>query len=322
MKKKILSLGIFFLLLGLFLTQINPVNALPPSKVYWVEQETKNIQRANLDGTNVEVIISNDTHGSVMKDDSLPSGNALDPINNKLYWVDNYWSTICRADLDGSNAETVISSGAGDTLDIALDPLNNRMYWTDIQGSIKRSDLNGNNIVDVISSVNPSYIAIDSTHIYWVDQGAEQVLQAEHDGSSPTIIVTGTLCHGIAADTSGYVYFSAGSTIQSLDLLGGTPTVIVTGLSSPRDLTVDTTNFKVYWADQGTKKIQRAYTWGGTVEDVVTGLTDPVAVVLDENPYVPEFSAPTIIVFLLLPLVVLPIILRKRKNRLRKTNVR
>jgi DNA-binding beta-propeller fold protein YncE len=68
------------------------------SKLYWTEKtghRTGKIQRANLDGSNVQLVKSLT---------SVPRGIAIDPANGKLY-LTNSWGKIQRLSFDGSGFE-------------------------------------------------------------------------------------------------------------------------------------------------------------------------------------------------------------------------
>ena len=71
--------------------------------MYWTDLDTKKIQRANLDGSNVQDLVTR-TQGL-----SLPGGIALDIAGGKMYWVDFGTEKIQRANLDGSNASKTSS---------------------------------------------------------------------------------------------------------------------------------------------------------------------------------------------------------------------
>ena len=64
---------------------------------------TQKIQRSDLDGSNVEDLITSGLH--------TPVWLALDVSGGKMYWTD--WGTdrIRRADLDGSNVENLVVAG-------------------------------------------------------------------------------------------------------------------------------------------------------------------------------------------------------------------
>ena len=105
------------------------------AKLYWTMNEpAPMILRANLDGSDVETVL-NPGHFVV--------GIDLDPVRGKVYWTQSgtdqilragkvYWSwdtyeveEIRRANLDGSNPETVLSTSIDAFGQIAIDPVPN-----------------------------------------------------------------------------------------------------------------------------------------------------------------------------------------------------
>ena len=70
------------------------------SHIYWTDSSRGTLHRANLDGSNVETLIT----GA-----DAPHGLALDVDGGQMYWVDWDTGTLHRANLDGSNAEILIS---------------------------------------------------------------------------------------------------------------------------------------------------------------------------------------------------------------------
>ncbi len=92
------------------------------SKIYWTNGYG-NINRVNLDGTNIEELIAGAYH---------PRGIAVDALEGKMFWTDydNHNYRIMWANLDGTNIETLFESY--DWLgDIALDTFTGKMYWND-----------------------------------------------------------------------------------------------------------------------------------------------------------------------------------------------
>ena len=79
--------------------------------MYWTDWIMNKIQRANLDGSNVEDLVTG------LGD---PRGIALDISKGKMYWTDVGTSKIQRANLDGSNIEDLISTGLRSPRCIAL----------------------------------------------------------------------------------------------------------------------------------------------------------------------------------------------------------
>jgi hypothetical protein len=90
--------------------------ALDPveGKLYWtIPQGDERILRANVDGTELEVVL--DHYGGYSA-----SGIALDIAGRKIYWADPEGQAIRRANLDGSDVETLVT-GLSQPAGIALD---------------------------------------------------------------------------------------------------------------------------------------------------------------------------------------------------------
>jgi hypothetical protein len=92
--------------------------ALDPAggKLYWTQFGADHVMRADLDGENREVLVT--------EEENQAHGIALDLQAGKLYWSwsNNSAGEIRRANLDGSNPETVLST---DVISgqIAIDPV-------------------------------------------------------------------------------------------------------------------------------------------------------------------------------------------------------
>ncbi len=149
-------------------------------KMYWPDSVTDKIQRANLDGSNVEDLVTTGL--------SDPDGIAMDAAGGKIYWTDTLTDKIQRANLDGSNIEDLITEGLGDPNIIALDISGGKMYWTDwIMNKIQRANLDGSNIEDLVTELgDPRGLALDVVggKIYWTDVGTSKIQRANLDGSN------------------------------------------------------------------------------------------------------------------------------------------
>ncbi len=84
--------------------------------MYWTTIRTDKIQRANLDGSNVQDLVNLDTLGGI----AFLAGIALDVDGDKMYWIDNGTNKIQCANLDGSNIQDLITQ-LDNPVDIALD---------------------------------------------------------------------------------------------------------------------------------------------------------------------------------------------------------
>ena len=123
-------------------------------KVYWTEQTGENtgrVRRADLDGSNVEL---------VKELNNVPQGIAVDPSNGKLY-LTNSRGKVQRFNLDGSNFEWNFIVNLSSPQGIALDIAGGKIYWTE-EDSIRRADLNGENIEDVVTGLGtPTGIVLE-----------------------------------------------------------------------------------------------------------------------------------------------------------------
>jgi DNA-binding beta-propeller fold protein YncE len=106
--------------------------------IYWTNMGNPklndgSIERADLDGQNRKTIVP---QGATF----TPKQIHLDRENKKLYWSDREGMRVMRANLDGSQIETLVDSSHGDTrpgrdatkwcVGITVDPERRQMYWT------------------------------------------------------------------------------------------------------------------------------------------------------------------------------------------------
>ena len=264
--------------------------------IYWTQshwdhatqtRSNSKIQRANLDGSNAEDLV---TQGL-----EAPAGIALDVAGGKMYWTDPSADKIQRANLDGSNAEDLVTQGLEAPTGIALDVAGGKMYWTDfVTDKIQRANLDGSNVEDLVTDAqglkNPTGIALDVVDgkMYWTRRGTAKVQRANLDGSNVEDLVTQGLGlpSGIALDVAGgKMYWTDWGTdkIQRANLDGSNVEDLVTqGLEAPGGIALDVAGGRMYWTDWGTDKIQRANLDGSNVQDLVTqGLSNPSGIAID-----------------------------------------
>ena len=259
------------------------------SKLYWTDWGADKIQRADLDGSNVEDLVS---------DAGLdgPDGLALDVSGGKLYWADSGTNKIQRANLDGSGIED-LATDQNLPFGLALDVSGGKMYWTNrYPGQIQRANLDGSGVEELVTTAValPGALALDVAggKMYWTSVvlgGQNKIQRADLNGSNVEDLVTSGLSSpfGLALDVAGgKIYWTDRGTdkIQRADLNGANVEDLVTsGLSSPNGIALDLAGGKIYWADAETDKVQRANLDGSGVEDLLTssdGLVDPSSVAL------------------------------------------
>ena len=257
------------------------------SHIYWIAGVASNnyyIQRANLDGSNIETLATGLNN---------VSGIALDADGGKIYWTDwKSWRRIRRANLDGSNIETLIITGHN-PLGIALDVDGGKIYWTNSRtnhtsAGIRRANLDGSNIETLVTDegwFSGIALDVDGYKMYWMDWLNNSIQRANLDGSDiETLIITGHNPFDIALDVDGYKMYWVdwgNDNIQRANLDGSNIETLVTGSGFPRGITLNLGEGKMYWMNGGS--IQRADLDGSNIETLVTGLDLSVSVAL--GPY-------------------------------------
>ena len=103
-----------------------------PTKMYWTDRRSGTIQHADLDGTNVETLVTG--IGS-------PAGLSVWGYGFTMYWADRDTGTIQRAYLDGSNVETIVT-GAENVTTIVSSPFGD-LVWIEWNGDSQRGAIRG-----------------------------------------------------------------------------------------------------------------------------------------------------------------------------------
>ena len=170
-------------------------------KVYWTGEK---IFRANLDGSNVEVVL-----------DTSANGIAVDGKNGKVYWVtpkytrdydykiDLYW-----ANLDGSQSQLLrnlcsydLSYAVPDYYELAIDLENSKLFWASMEycysaNYIQIADLNGTNASPIVSEgyyIQGYSIAVDppNNKLYYVAYTEQKELyRVNYDGTDNEFVMT------------------------------------------------------------------------------------------------------------------------------------
>lgn len=83
-------------------------------KVYWFDSTTDKIQRANIDGSGVEDVVTADI--------DTVEGLAIDPIGRKLYFIDSVYKRLEVTSLDGFMRKILVWKNLDSPRSIALSP--------------------------------------------------------------------------------------------------------------------------------------------------------------------------------------------------------
>lgn len=261
----------------------------PTDKMFWSECDANRIMCSNLDGSEVEVVISEGLNG--------PVGLILDLIGGKMYWASWGDNAIRRANFDGSNMETLISVSR--PFDVAIDVESGKMYWTEHIGKkISRANLDGSNVEALIPGLgSPRSLTLDliAGKIYWgdADPSHNSISRANVDGTGIETIISSELLYpaGLEIDVAnGKIYWTdpVQNSVQRANLDGSeTEDLVTTGLSTPLNLSLDTANGKMYWVDRETGKLYSANLDGTDVVIIHSDLGGPYGIALALEPVIP-----------------------------------
>ena len=165
--------------------------------IYWTNMGNPkandgSIERADLDGRNRKTIVP---QGGTF----TPKQLQLEMKSRKLYWCDREGMRVMRANLDGSNIETLVDTGEGDPrpgpdaskwcVGVAIDVDGSKVYWTQKgpdnggKGRICRAGIDvptgqtasNRADIDVLYDGLPEPIDLDldpdNRIMYWTDRG-------------------------------------------------------------------------------------------------------------------------------------------------------
>ncbi len=274
-----------------------PSAAEATAKLYWTDVGSLKIQRSNLDGTNVEDIITT----SLVQ----PKGIAVDVAGGKLYWADA--GSVRRSNLDGSDVEDLV---AVFPTDIALDVDAGKMYWTEMVGDkIQRANLDGSGVQLLHAEPQGDFegIALDvpGGHMHFISgRGASSIQRADLTGSNVVTLIGSGLLQplGIALDPSAarmYRTDAAQGTIYRTGLTGNVPWLMHQSLNHPHGIALDVCGKQMYWTEEGPGPAPGAIfssALDGTgLSAIVSGLVQPTGITVAPAVPVPSSVPHTLI---------------------------
>ena len=162
-------------------------------KLYWSEFSGSRILRANLDGSNVEAIITSGI--------SDPSGVWVDVQGGKVYVLGYNDNTLKRANLDGTELETVSGSLPGfQGVDIIVDSATETILYSRRDTDIRTMNFDSSNPTSRISGQSAVQgMAVDfvAGKLYWASAGVIRRADLADGGNIEDIVDTGVNVWGI-----------------------------------------------------------------------------------------------------------------------------
>lgn len=260
--------------------------------MFWSDWNEKNpkVERASLDGSERVVLVSSGL--------GWPNGIAVDVQAKQFFWCDAKTDRIEVANMDGSERRVLLNHNLPHVFGLSL--LGEYLYWTDWQRrSIDRANkVTGNDRIVVIDQF-PELMGLKVTRTH------------ELQGQSPCAIRNGDCSHlclnrprdfvctcpidyELLPDRKKCVIPKAFLLFSKLDSIGKISIEFNDGnhndykiplkdlRDAHRQLDVDVVDRRIYFTDQKTKCISRAFLNGSDVQKVVeSGLVRPEGVAVD-----------------------------------------
>lgn len=164
--------------------------------VYWsnmgrAKDNDGSVERARLDGSELTTIVPK---GATFTAKQMK----LDERHGKMYWSDREGMRVMRANIDGSQVETLVEVATGEAarqdatnwcVGLAVDVEGGKIYWTqkggdnEGRGSIRRANVEmpkgqtaaNRTDIEILFDALPEPIDLDldvaTRHIYWTDRG-------------------------------------------------------------------------------------------------------------------------------------------------------
>ncbi|WP_263358582.1 3-hydroxyacyl-CoA dehydrogenase [Acidicapsa ligni] len=211
--------------------------------------------------------------------------------SGRLFFLDLGAGRVMSANPDGSNLKVLVNEGRKLPDGLVVDAEAGHLYWTNMgnlkanDGSISRSDLDGNNVITIVpegGTFTPKQLQFDRGNgkLYWCDREGMRVMRSSLDGSDiETLVDTSEgdqrpgpdakkWCVGIALDVEfGKLYWTQkgndnagqGRILRAnLEIPNGQTATsrsdietLYDSLPDPIDLDLDLTARMLYWTDRG-----------------------------------------------------------------------
>lgn len=214
-----------------------------------------------------------------------------------VYYTDYNNSKVHRIKTDGTGYE-LVSSGTVQPVNVAVNPYEGKVYWSSWSyGDIYKSDLDGSNRVSIFNNtVDNSLrgIAVDSVNNKVYFKHADKIKRMNLDGSNVEDFLTTSVTQIEVDPTGGHLYWGDNSRIRRANLDGTNVVDLITGLSSVRNISLDTANSQIFWNQTSFSGTVRKANLDGTGVTTINagplGYNDGIAVGDNGKVYYTEYS--------------------------------
>eukprot|EP00057_Strongylocentrotus_purpuratus_P026506 XP_011680980.1 PREDICTED: low-density lipoprotein receptor-related protein 1 isoform X3 [Strongylocentrotus purpuratus] len=154
------------------------------NRIYWTDLQRKSINRAFINGTDIETVIEGIPYAYNL---------AIDWVSRNMYWTNLSpdKSTINIARLDGSFQNEIDNLNLTNPKSIVIEPTVGIMYWINAGPipSIEKARMDGTNQTSIVTGHvlnNPTGLAIDRSkqRLYWTDAGLFKIKTSNLEGGN------------------------------------------------------------------------------------------------------------------------------------------
>ena len=267
-----LAYSSFFLFCLLFFVP----NTIVAQKIYWSSASNQAIYSSNLDGSDVEVVVT-----------TAPNPFGVAVYRDKLYWtaLGNSNALIQRSNLDGTGIEDIVSVGLSSPT--GMDVSGNKIYWAD-SGSdrIQRADLDGSNVEDLIFVGGVMDVEVENGKIYWTNTNTNTIQRANLDGSNIEDVLISLNNHAGLSIHNNKIYYVEGNNVRRADLNGNNIQTLATEMTMLEDVVVF--GSRMYYTNDQDSKVHSADLDGSDKVDIITEFPESLLMIDANNDDVPK----------------------------------
>ncbi|KAM6147989.1 pro-epidermal growth factor [Erethizon dorsatum] len=155
-------------------------------RIYWVDLETKLLQRVFLNGSRQEKVCNIEKN---------VSGMAINWINEEVIWSNQQEGIITVTDMKGNNSHILLST-LKHPANIAVDPVERFIFWSsEVAGSLHRADLSGVEVKTLLvtsEKIIAMSLAVLDKRLFWIQENREgsdsRIRSCDYDGGSIQLI--------------------------------------------------------------------------------------------------------------------------------------
>ncbi|XP_031464825.1 low-density lipoprotein receptor-related protein 5 isoform X2 [Phasianus colchicus] len=207
-----------------------------------------------------------------------------DPVEGYIYWTDDDVRAIRRAYLDGSGAQTLVTTEINHPDGIAVDWVARNLYWTDTgTDRIEVTRLNGTSRKILISENldEPRAIVLNPVmgYMYWTDWGESPKIECAYlDGSERRVLVNTSLGwpNGLALDLEEDKLYWGDAKTDKIEVINVDGTMRKTLLEDklPHIFGFTLLGDYIYWTDWQRRSIERVHKIRASRDIIIDQLPD------------------------------------------------